>query len=150
MTISRSIGLHTGYMGVMCGNGYEGLTDELDNTVKQEAELLGQAFNRDVEIRFNSDRESGGAWLVNSLKGFGSNCQVGLNAGIALEGHYCHKKLDLAIDSVYIETYISASCLKDPSLAKDGTDNDPKCDIYHKTVEDALAWLVANVDTNKI
>jgi len=38
--IERSTGLYTGYMGYFCGNGYEGLTKELDNTVKREAELL--------------------------------------------------------------------------------------------------------------
>src|SRR3972149_6383681 len=82
MTITRSEGLYTGYGAYFCGNGYEGLTKELDNTVKREAELLTTTFNRDVEIRFNADRESGGAWLVNSLKGFAGNCQVGLNAGL--------------------------------------------------------------------
>ena len=32
-TITRSTGLHTGYGAYFCGNGYEGLTKALDDTV---------------------------------------------------------------------------------------------------------------------
>ena len=166
-TITRSIGLPTGYMGLLCGSGYEGKTKELDDTVKREAELLANAFNRDIEIRFNSDRNSGGAWLVNSLKGFEGNCQVGLNAGLYPKQDEMHALLNQAINKeidwqvaddkidklpkeLLVSTYVSASCLKDPSLAKNGTDNDPKCDTKHKSVEDAIAWLKANIDTKKI
>ncbi len=161
MTITRSTGLYTGIGAYFCGNGYEGLTKELDDTVKREAELLTTTFNRDVEIRFNSDRESGGAWLKNSLEGFAGNCQVGLNAGLRAikpEGMTREDWLfkatrqfrDSQPKALYIETYVSASCLKDPSLAKDGTDDDPKCAVYHQSVAEALAWLIENVDTNKI
>ncbi len=149
MTTTRSTGLYTGYMDCYCGNGYKGLTKELDDTVKREAELLAKTFNRDVEIRFNSDRESGGAWLRNSLKGFNGNCQVGLNAGLrairpeGMSDDGFFKAWRNLPKELYIETYVSASCLKDPSLAKDGTDDDPKCAVYHKTIEDAIAWLVA-------
>lgn len=49
--------------GYIVSGGYTGKTNELDNLVQQAAELMQKTFNRNVEIRFNSDHESGGAWL---------------------------------------------------------------------------------------
>jgi len=72
--ITRSIG--TCVHGYIVGGGYEGQTKELDNIVKNEAELLQQYFNKDVEIRFNSNRQSGGAWIKDGNK----NCSIGLSA----------------------------------------------------------------------
>lgn len=161
MTITRSTGLYTGYMGFMCGNGYEGSTKELDDTVKREAELLAQAFNRNIEIRFNSDRESGGAWLVNSLKGFDGNCQVGLNAGLRAKTPEGVTRFDFLVKSTFefirsqpkelhIDTFVEPSALKDPSLVNSGNPESRYCSLEHESVEDALAWLLANVDTDKI
>ncbi len=161
MTIKRSEGLYTGYMGYMCGNGYEGSTDELDNVVKREAELLAEAFNRDIEIRFNSNRESGGAWLVNSLKGFDGNCQVGLSAGLKYKTPEGMSREDFLIKStfqfirsqpkeLYISTKVDEDALKDPNLANSGNPDSRYCSLEHKTNDDALAWLVANVDTDKL
>jgi hypothetical protein len=161
--IKRSAGILVVVASIpyIVGGGYEGKTKELDDTVKQEAELLSKTFNRDIEIRFNSDRESGGAGLTNSLEGFNGNCQVGLNAGLYAktpEGMTRHEFLMNSTrqfinnrpKELYIETYVSASCLKNPKLAKDGTNKDPKCAVYHKTVEDAILWLATNVDKDKI
>lgn len=159
--ITRSVGLPTGYMGLMAGGGYEGSTKELDDTVKLEAELLAQTFNRDIEIRFNSDRESGGAWLVNSLKGFSGNCQVGLCAGLTAKTPEGMSRADFLIKStiefvrsqpkeLYIATNVKPSALKDPSLSNSGNPEHRYCWLEHKSVEDALTWLVANVDINKI
>lgn len=161
MTITRSTGLYTGYMAYFCGNGYEGLTEELDDIVKREAELLTTTFNRDIEIRFNSDRESGGAWLKNSLEGFAGNCQVGLGAGIRTvkpEGmsrdDWVHNSTRQFRDSqpkeLYIDTYVKQSALKNPSLADSGLDDSRYCFLHHKSVDQALAWLIANVDTETI
>jgi hypothetical protein len=66
MTIERSTGIALGAGGViygMAGGGYMGLTPELDAAVSEAAKALAEAYGRDIEIRFNSDRESGGAWL---------------------------------------------------------------------------------------
>ena len=161
MTITRSTGLYTGYGAYFCGNGYEGLTKELDDTVKREAELLTTTFKRDAEIRFNSDRESGGAWLKNSLKDFAGNCQVGLGAGIRAIKPEGMSREDWVHNStrefrqsqpkeLYIDTYVSASGLKDPSLANSGLDDSRYCFLHHKSVDEALAWLIENVDTSKI
>jgi hypothetical protein len=163
MTITRSAGIpvKVGALHAIVGGGYRGLTKELDDTVAQEAELLSALFNRDVEIRFNSDRESGGAWLKNSLEGLEANCQVGLNAGLRPIKPAGMSDEDFRIKSslefirsqpkeLYIETYVSASCLKDPSLAKHGTDNDPYCLVEHRSIGLAIVWLIDNIDMSKI
>jgi len=160
MTITRSTGLYTGYGAYFCGNGYEGTTKELDDTVKREAELLTTTFKRDIEIRFNSDRESGGAWLKNSLEGFAGNCQVGLGAGIRAikpEGmsreDWVHNSTREFRNSqpkkLYITSYAKASALKDHSLANDGY-SEPISYRFHQSVGEALAWLIENVDREKI
>ncbi len=156
MTITRSTGLYTGIGAYFCGNGYEGLTKELDDTVKCEAEYLTTTFKRDVEIRFNSDRESGGAWLKNSLKGFEGNCQVGLGAGLrpirpeGMSFEDYHKAWRTLPKELYIDTYVDISVLKDTSLANSGSPDPDYCFLHHKSVDEALAWLVANVDRGKI
>ena len=154
--ITRSAGLYTGYMGFFCGNGYEGLTKELDATVVKQAKLLAKAFNRDVEIRFNSDRESGGAWLKNSLPSFEGNCQVGFTAGLSpikpedMTDDEYFKSWQTLPKELYISTYVKSSVLKNPNLANEGNPESRYCSLEHKTTELALAWLIENVDTDKI
>ena len=66
MSVTRSTGqcLTAGAAVIaVTGGGYQGITRELDETVAEAAALPGQAYGQDVEIRFNSDRESGGAFL---------------------------------------------------------------------------------------
>lgn len=159
MTITRSTGLYTGIGAYFCGNGYEGSTRELDDTVKRQADLLATTFSRDVEIRFNSDRQSGGAWLKNSLEGFAGNCQVGFNAGLRPIGldrthdmpHEEYMRLWRELPKeIYIATYAKAEVLKDPSLANSGNEDSRYCYLIHKSIDEALAWLVANVDREKI
>ncbi len=153
--ITRSYGYSTGYMGLMAGGGYEGSTKELDDTVKKQAELLSQAFGRSVEIRFNSDRNSGGAWLANSLEGFSGNCQVGFNAGLYpvrpdnMTNDEYYKQWETLPKKLRINTYVYQSALKDASLAKDGY-REPVCDTVHASVEDGIAWLTNNIDKGKL
>jgi hypothetical protein len=69
MTIERSKGLPIITGGVswgVAGGGYRGITAELDAVICEAASALAQAYGADIEIRFNSDRESGGAWLKTS------------------------------------------------------------------------------------
>lgn len=82
MTISRSTGTPVTAGGVlygMAGGGYQGITDALDAVVRDAAEALSQAYRADIEIRFNSDRESGGAWLKTAD---GRNARVGICASL--------------------------------------------------------------------
>jgi hypothetical protein len=81
-SIERSPGVPLGSGGViygMAGGGWSGVTAELDDTVMQAAEALASAYGRDIEVRFNSDRESGGAWLVTPD---GRNDDVGIGASV--------------------------------------------------------------------
>jgi len=75
--ITRSAGLTTGH-GYLVGNGYEGKTKELDNKVYEIAEQLKKIFNKNIEIRFNSDRESGGAFI----KDDDGSCTIGIGASL--------------------------------------------------------------------
>lgn len=63
MTIERSTGTPIPGTMLTAGGGYSGITAELDAVVAQAADQLARAYGMDIEIRFNSDRESGGAWL---------------------------------------------------------------------------------------
>jgi hypothetical protein len=123
-----------------------GRTTELDDTVKQAADLLGRQFNRDIEIRFNSDARSGGAWLKNSLPGFSGNCQVGLGAGITPKGHTS----SFPEGFIYVSTYVSQSALKDKSLATWEGGREPYSYKVYQSLEGALDWLIEHVDTGKI
>jgi hypothetical protein len=78
-TITRSTGTPIAGSGLVAGGGYRGITDELDAVVREAAGALAQAYGRDIEIRFNSDRESGGAWLVTPD---GRNACVGICASL--------------------------------------------------------------------
>ena len=77
--ITRSTGTPIGATGLVAGGGFEGITAGLDVVVQAAAAKLADAYGADVEIRFNSDRESGGAWLVTAD---GSNAWVGICASL--------------------------------------------------------------------
>jgi len=77
-TITRFTGITVPGSGLRPGGGYEGLTTELDASVAEAADLLASHFGTDVEIRFNSDRLSGGAWL--NLPG-GTRAEIGIRWG---------------------------------------------------------------------
>lgn len=80
MAITRSTGIPLGKPAIaVAGGGYQGITRELDETVARAAALLEQAYGRNVEIRFNSGRESGGAWLVTPD---GGSADIGIGASL--------------------------------------------------------------------
>jgi len=87
--ITRSTGIPATAGGVfygMAGGGYQGATDELDAVVQEAAEALARAYQMDVTIRFNSDRESGGAWLVtHEQDAIDANAEVGIGASVVTE-----------------------------------------------------------------
>lgn len=171
--IDRSTGISVpGWYGPSPGGGYSGKTKDLDATVQKEAEILGPMFDRDIQIRFNSDRESGGAWLKDRS---GSNDQVGLNAalrtkwpnGMRAYDYLKSKGLDIINDrreieqleeqfgkKVVVETFTDKSVLN-PGVAKKYTDDWNPADrdylsLDHKSVSDAVSWLKKNVDPHKI
>ncbi|MBK1666597.1 hypothetical protein CKO28_00885 [Rhodovibrio sodomensis] len=63
------------------GGGQIRAKDELRQTVGQAAELLTEAFGADVEVRFNSNGQSGGAYVItDAADGLGANAEIGLGA----------------------------------------------------------------------
>jgi hypothetical protein len=76
--IERSTGTPIGG-GLVAGGGYRGCSAELDAVVCEAASALAEAYGADIEIRFNSDRESGGAWLKTAD---GNNARTGICAAL--------------------------------------------------------------------
>jgi hypothetical protein len=82
-TITRSPGVPTGHLGLLCGSGGRGATADLDAAVQEAAERLQGHYGRDVTIRFNSDRQSGGAWLVTHARdSISANTEIGICASL--------------------------------------------------------------------
>ena len=79
--ISRSPGIAVHNYNVACGS--RGCSNELDTVLMREAEFLRDHYHINVTIRVNSNRLSGGAWLIDSKKaGIGSNSSIGLGASL--------------------------------------------------------------------
>jgi len=172
--IERSAGIPITIGGRMtpyrAGGGYEGKTPGLDAVVSKAAKMLYRTCKRDVEIRFNSDRESGGAWLKNSLEGYKGNCQVGLCAGIykvCPDDWTRDSMIDAALDrswplserrqrydnlptEIRVSTNITESALLDKSLATSGTPESHYCWLDHKSLEGAMRWLKDNINFGAI
>lgn len=80
--IERSVGMSPGmpWMGPLPGGGYQGKTNKLDKAVMHFAKWLQENIGAPVEVRFNSDRMSGGAFAYpHGEKGYG-NPEVGIGA----------------------------------------------------------------------
>jgi len=69
--ITRLTGLSPGvpWAGPLPGGGYNGKTRRLDRAVARFAEWLQRHFDCDVQVRFNSHRLSGGAFIYPGAKG---------------------------------------------------------------------------------
>ena len=147
-TITR----HTGKVCVpglpyMYGAGYEGATPELDHLVVRAAKMLTKAYGLDVEIRFNTDRRSGGAWLHS----------VGQAGGVGLGGGLGKQRPDGLTDQewwgmdraeyhalpdvLYIDTFIDAPYCVDPAIANHGNPDHRYAYHEHKTLAAGLRWL---------
>jgi len=153
--ITRSTGIPIEGTPYRAGGGYSGATPELDETVERAAEMLSSAFGRDVQIRFNSDHRSGGAFLADSLPGFNNSCEVGINAslrnwpdGMPCE-EYIRREHELP-DTLYISSYVAARVMHNPALANMGTTSRRYHYIDHPTIESALTWILDNVDITKL
>lgn len=77
--IKRSTGTPLADGVSVAGGGFRGLTPELDAVVAAAAVALAEAYGTDIEIRFNSDRESGGAWIKTAVGRYSS---VGICASL--------------------------------------------------------------------
>jgi len=83
--ISRNPG--TAVRGFRVGGGYRGKRDDQDEAVKHFAVLLAEEFPHNIDIRYNTNRLSGGAWLIDGKR----NAQVGLRAKLLPPESYGNK-----------------------------------------------------------
>lgn len=129
--ITRSLGIAVpGWFGPRPGGGVTGATEELDRTVAQAAEALAEALGRDVEIRFNSDRLSGGAYFGDGL------AEVGVGA-------------DSRDGVVRVDVYAGLDRLRDEPLARRGSFWHHYVIVPAASVPAAVAWLEVNCDFDK-
>jgi hypothetical protein len=109
---------------VLPGGGYEGETKELDDAVAHAAELLKNATDHDIEIRFNSHRRSGGAYLK------GIEPSIGIGAGLNDKG------------KLYIDVYCGREWLKNQKEAN----NETYFFDHFENAEYALLWIQSHVN----
>lgn len=148
MTIERSTGIVVpGWFGPRPGGGYRGATDELDALVVREAEALRAEYGRDIVIRYNSDRRSGGAWLKDEAT---RDTLIGLCAGLryvrppgmtdddtANYGRVDHPEV-IVIDTV----------IHPPAVVATGWNQHGFHDyslVEHESIDAAITWLRENV-----
>lgn len=147
--IERCKGIDTGF-GYLVGSGCYGKTRELDDIVQQAANLLKETFNTDIQIRFNSDQKSGGAFVADDK----TSSEIGITAGLANRELYemgWEKVVELFYDDlnrfqpdfIKISTCLSKDFLKAPSdfilIDKEYKD--------FGTLDQAIKWLLEG--TNK-
>lgn len=146
-TITR----HTGRVCVpglpyMYGAGYQGATPELDRLVVRAAKMLWKAYSTDIEIRFNTDRRSGGAWLHSVGKAGGIGLGGGLGkqrpAGLTDEQWWGMDRTEYYAlpDVLYIDTFIDATYC-DPAIVNEGNPDHRYAYHEHKTLAAGLRWL---------
>ena len=147
-TIERSHGICVG--GFFPGGGYSGLTDDLDSVVQAAAEALREAYGMDIQIRFNSCRESGGAWLVTDPgpDAIGKNNQIGICARFRYipDPNSSDEFARIRTNEIVVEAHIGNRSLAVPEIANNWTDR-PDCSYYHGeqvSIAAALAFVLAN------
>src|SRR5439155_864627 len=130
---STGIDLYPGYLGPRPGGGYSGATQPLDDAVAGNAEALAREYGRDVQIRFNSDRESGGAFIILPE----SDLELGLTSQLRPGGRITYD----AIIVTRASSGIGGGTLTAASHEREWDGR------YHgyETREEALAWLEARV-----
>ena len=143
--IERCYGISTG-LGYLVGAGGSGFTEELDQIVEEAAHKLYEMYGVKITIRFNTDRKSGGASVLDG--------KLTDNVGITAALHNSkllkmsnEEKMRLTddkweayrrdLDTIVISTCLSADFLKAPSpyvcLNKEFRDVD--------NLEEAIHWL---------
>lgn len=78
--IERSAGtlVEVGGLPARVGGGFRGKRDDQDEAVCEFARRLADEFPHEVQIRYNTNRLGGGAWLVDGKR----DAQVGLGADL--------------------------------------------------------------------
>lgn len=117
----------------VAGGGYQGITPELDQAVAEAAALLQDAYRCGIEIRFNSDRESGGGWIRTAD---GRNDQVGICATLVTARHRAQAEASARI------------CETEAATGRASWQTDPLTDRQRAGAREAAAydrnWLAEN------
>lgn len=133
-----------------------------------------------IEMRFNSDRESGGAFIKDKKKGMDGSCQVGLCVGLrpkypnrmsyqqwcesqglemfSEEARAAERRLP---EEIYHDTVTAVHVLKDGvanQYPESGSESkghrywrhDGHVYVFHESQEAAFNWLRENVVRNRI
>lgn len=141
--ITRSPGTSTG-LGYLVGSGFEGKTKELDNAVLKNAKLLHKTFGKDIEIRFNTNRESGGAFIKDNEY----SCKIGIGASLSSSRYHSltdAEKMELSFEEsmkLPKDIILYHAVLDDSLLNRHGKREDIY--RYFKTLKGAFKWLHRN------
>ena len=146
--------------GAIVGGGYRGLTPELDSAVDEAASSMAERFGSAIEIRFNSDRRRGGAWLVThpGHEGLGGNTWIGINADLALtreeaeqdetmrriyadDADKWQQYLDSYDGRVHISVRVSEEALRDRSLGHQEYPGDKGPKVFEQEVPDVATAI---------
>ena len=160
--ISRDPGTPTG-LGAVAGGGYRGKRKDQDKAVQELARRLNDEFDHEITVRFNTNRLSGGAWLVDGDR----DAQVGLGVNLKppqwfldeqnewLHGDGEKPNLhDISLDERQLVTTVKVSVPAiDEDVANRMTDReDRQSRVVHleDDVEAAWEWFVEHVNRDAI
>jgi len=154
ITRSSGVAIH----GFVIGGGYNGCTNELDDLVMDAAQKIEEFTKRDIEIRFNSDRRSGGAWVVDSLPGFQGNCHLGIAAGLYPSLKTVDNSPSIIRLHIYVNTTVLRGGLQATRFYRRTVKEGPGDDNEHlwleidgsNRVEKAVDWIKRWVKISKI
>lgn len=142
--IERCLGTDTGY-GYLAGAGEYGKTQELDDIVVMVARLLKKHFDTNIQIRFNSDQKSGGAFIADH----GQSSSIGITAGLANRELYkmpweqIIEKTQAELDG-YAPDFIKVSTCLDRSFLRESSDY-VLCNHEYRdfnSLEEAMKWIL--------
>lgn len=159
-SIERSAGVPVkiGGIGAVVGSGHHGI-GELDAVISHAADLLHERFQLPITIRFNSDRESGGAWLkTHERDRIGANAEIGISAEIITQ-----RRADVIeemrerhnedwypnmppVGTITVTAYLSARVSVYPDLLND----ERYVTLPVPSVEDALTLVSAAADLSRV
>ena len=146
--IERSVGITTG-TGYLVGDGYKGKTNELDTAVVEISKLMEDTFKKDIEIRFNHDRESGGAFIKDNA----FSCKIGIGVRLASSKYLAMSRQEkdnlsaldirkLPNDVMFYHVVI------DKNLIKEFNEKDRYKDF--NSLDDAYDWLSENMNMTEV
>ena len=160
--IERSTGIVVpGWFGPRPGGGYSGANEELDALVVRASEAVAELTGRDVEIRFNSDRQSGGAF-VRGEEGpriFGIGARYG---PLKLPDDFwdlpSRKERDAVWEAapkgIWLDVLAGRDLLRDPAESYDRREPERKLDdrayVEFDDLEAAVAWVREHCDLSRL